>query len=190
MSTLSILRFHYRNVLRQDFLSKYNYTHVLEVSRLCRIILVLEAPSNLLDSVKLAIENLCGQKCIKARSGALTKKSFEFNRFLLSQESERKAYVARLVQSVLRGHIMYKFLEKFGMIISLHHPIEIRRNSIEFHLSMATTLLLKEFPQLKENFEILAHLREFKVIIVTSANIEGETSFLWSGFNKGAGRTE
>lgn len=158
----------------------------MEVLRLCNIIVVSKAPPNLLGNVKLAIENLCGQKCVKT-SRASTKKSFQFKKVF---ESERKAHVTYLAQSVLRGHIMYKFLEKLGMIISFHYPVEIKRNSIQFHFSMATTFLLKELPQLKENFEIFAHLREFKVIIVTSANTEGEALLLWSGFRRNTGNTK
>lgn len=64
----------------------------MEVLRLCNIIVVPKAPPNLLGNVKLAIENLCGQKRVMT-SRAFTKKSFQFKKVF---ESERKAYVTYL----------------------------------------------------------------------------------------------
>jgi len=198
MSTPSIFRLHYENVLRQDLLLKLNYTHILQVPRLCGVVIVPKAPSNFLENVKLAIENLCGQKCTRERSKAsLTTrgeagearsaspgKSFSFEQS--NQKSEREtAYVTYLARSTLRGHNMYKFLEKLSLIIPSHFPVRIRRNSIQCHFSMATTFLLKEFPQIKDNFGIFAHIRGFEVTIVTSADTPaGETLLLWSGFEE------
>lgn len=111
-------------------------------------------------------------------------KSFSFEQS--NQKSEREtAYVTYLARSTLRGHNMYKFLEKLSLIIPSHFPVRIRRNSIQCHFSMATTFLLKEFPQIKDNFGIFAHIRGFEVTIVTSADTPaGETLLLWSGFEE------
>nr|YP_009277430.1 ribosomal protein L5 [Ophioglossum californicum]YP_010439848.1 ribosomal protein L5 [Ophioglossum vulgatum]AOH05900.1 ribosomal protein L5 [Ophioglossum californicum]UTD44894.1 ribosomal protein L5 [Ophioglossum vulgatum] len=183
MFTPSILRFHYENVLRQDLLLKLNHTHISEVPELCEIMIVSKAfKKSSFHSKKgeLAIENPCGQKCMKKRNGSSTGKSFRFKQFVLNQESKRKA----VVTCTLRGHVMYKFLEKLVPIIHTpHYPVIKQRNSIQFHFSMATTLS-GEFPPIKENFEIFAHLRGFDVTIVTSATTREDTFTLWSGFER------
>nr|AOH05950.1 ribosomal protein L5 [Psilotum nudum] len=186
MLTPSILRFHYDNVLRQDLLLKPDYTHPSQVPRSCGIIIVPKARSNSkTKNVELAIENMSGQRCVKEQSRGSTPKSFRFKQFVLNRESERKAaYVTNLARSTLRGHIMYKYLEKLVMIIPFHYPVEIRRNSIQSNLSMATTFLFKEFPQIKENFEIFAYIGGFNVTLVTSADTPEETFISWSGFRR------
>jgi ribosomal protein L5 len=40
MFTPNRLRFHYENLLRQDLLLKLNYANIMEVPRLCKIIVV------------------------------------------------------------------------------------------------------------------------------------------------------
>nr|QIA59866.1 ribosomal protein L5 [Riccia cavernosa] len=175
------LEFHYNQVIRPDLLLKIHYENIMEVPRLCKIIVVPKAPSNLIKNVKLAMEIVCGQKFIQTRSRGSTGKSFRFNKFVLNQESTRDTgYVTYLARSTLRGHIMYNFLEKLVTIISFYdYPVKIQKNSIQ--LSMATSLL-RLFPEIQDHFEIFEHIRGFDVTIVTSANTQDETVILWSGF--------
>jgi hypothetical protein len=56
------LHFRYENLLRQDLLLKFNYANVMEISSLCKIIVVPKAPSNLIRNVKLVMEIICSQK--------------------------------------------------------------------------------------------------------------------------------
>ena len=51
MFTPNRLRFHYENLLRQDSLLKLNYANIMEVPRLCKIIIVPKAPSNLIKNI-------------------------------------------------------------------------------------------------------------------------------------------
>nr|AHG59225.1 ribosomal protein L5 [Andreaea rothii] len=177
----SRLRFHYENLLRQDLLLKLNYANIMEVPRLCKIIVVPKAPSDLIRNVELAMEIVCGQKFIQTQSRDSTGKSFRFNKFVSNQESKRDTgYVTYLARSTLRGHSMYNFLEKLVTIISFYdYPVKIQKNSIQ--LSMATSLL-RLFPEIQNHFEIFEHIRGFDVTIVTSANTQDETFILWSGF--------
>ncbi|BFI07444.1 hypothetical protein MPTK1_2g12110 [Marchantia polymorpha subsp. ruderalis] len=62
------LEFHYNQVIRPDLLLKINYENIMEVPRLCKIIVVPKAPSNFIKNVKLAMEIVCGQKFIQTRS--------------------------------------------------------------------------------------------------------------------------
>nr|QIA60570.1 ribosomal protein L5 [Odontoschisma grosseverrucosum] len=175
------LEFHYDQVIRPDLLLKIDYENIMEVPRLCKIIVVPKAPSSFIKNVKLAMEIVCGQKFIQTRGRGSTGKSFRFNKFVLNQESKRDTgYVTYLARSTLRGHIMYNFLEKLVTIISFYdYPVKIRKNSIR--LSIATSLL-RLFPEIQDHFEIFEHIRGFDVTIVTSANTQDETVILWSGF--------
>jgi ribosomal protein L5 len=76
MFTPNRLRFHYENLLRQDLLLKLNYANIMEVPRLCKIIIVPKAPSNLIKNVKLVMEIVCSKKFIQTQSKDLTKKLF------------------------------------------------------------------------------------------------------------------
>ena len=107
------LEFHYNQVIRPDLLLKINYENIMEVPRLCKIIVVPKAPSSFIKNVKLAMEIVCGQKFIQTRSKSSAGKSFRFNKFVLNQESKKETGdVTHLARSTLRGHIMYNFLEK------------------------------------------------------------------------------
>lgn len=181
MFTPNRLRFHYENLLRQDLLLKLNYANIMEVPRLCKIIIVPKAPSNLIKNVKLAMEIVCGQKFIRTRSRDSAEKSFRFNKFLLNRESKKDTgYVTYLAQSTLRGHTMYNFLEKLITIISFYdYPVKVQKSSIQ--LSMPTSLL-RLFPEIQNHFEIFEHIQGFDVTIVTSAKTQDEAFILWSGF--------
>nr|WIA66257.1 ribosomal protein L5 [Apopellia endiviifolia]WIA66298.1 ribosomal protein L5 [Apopellia endiviifolia]WIA66339.1 ribosomal protein L5 [Apopellia endiviifolia]WIA66380.1 ribosomal protein L5 [Apopellia endiviifolia]WKW95101.1 ribosomal protein L5 [Apopellia endiviifolia] len=170
------LEFHYDQVIRPDLLLKINYENIMEVPRLCEIIVVPKAPSNFIKNVKLAMEIVCGQKFIQTRRGKYGIRSIFINKF---QERDT-GYVTYLARSTLRGHIMYNFLEKLVTIISFYdYPVKIRKNSIQ--LSMATSLL-RLFPEIQDHFEIFEHIRGFDVTIITSANTQDETVISWSGF--------
>ncbi len=84
-------RFHYENLLRQNLLLKLNYANIIEVPRLCKIIIVPKAPSNLIRNVKLAMEIICSQKFTQtqSRSRNSTRRSFRFNKFVLNQKSKQ-----------------------------------------------------------------------------------------------------
>lgn len=181
MFTPNRLRFHYENVLRQDSLLKPNHANIMEVPRSCEIIVIPKAPSDLIKNVKLAMEIVCGQEFIQTRSRGSTGKSFRFNKFVLSPESERDTgYVTYLARSTLRGHIMYIFSEKPVTIMSFYnYPVKIQKNSIQLSIS---TELLRLFPEIQNHFEIFEHIRGFHVTIVTSANTLDETILSWSGF--------
>lgn len=181
MFTPNRLRFHYENSLRQDLLLKLNYANIMEVPRLCKIIVVPKAPSDLIENVKLAMEIVCGQKLIQTRSRDSTGKSFRFNKFVLNRESKRDTgYVTYLARSTLRGYTMYNFSEKLVTIISFYdYPVKIQKNPIQS--SMATSLL-RSFPEIQNHFEIFEHIRGFDVTIVTPANTQDETFISWSGF--------
>nr|YP_010881207.1 ribosomal protein L5 [Pellia neesiana]WIA66955.1 ribosomal protein L5 [Pellia neesiana]WIA66996.1 ribosomal protein L5 [Pellia neesiana]WIA67037.1 ribosomal protein L5 [Pellia neesiana] len=168
------LEFHYDQVIRPDLLLKMNYENIMEVPRLCEIIVVPKAPpsKNFIKNVKLAMEIVRGQKLFIQRSRATNTSSFRVN-----QESEKSAgYVTSyLARSTLRGHIMYNFLEKLVTIISFYdYPVKIRKNSIQL------STLLRSFPEIQDHhFE---HIRGFDVTIITSANTQDETVISWSGF--------
>ena len=62
------LHFHYEDVLREDLLLKMNHTNVMEVPGLFEIRLVTKSTSDAkIQFGKLAMEILCGQKCIQAQ---------------------------------------------------------------------------------------------------------------------------
>nr|AND50373.1 ribosomal protein L5 [Flatbergium sericeum] len=181
MFTLNRLRFHYENLLRQDLLLKLNYANIMEVPKLCKIIVVPKAPSNLIRNVKLAMEIICSQKFTQTQSRNSTGRSFQFNKFVLNQRSKKNTkYVTYLARSTLQGHTMYNFLEKLVTIISFYdYPVKIQRNSIQLSIAMS---LLRLFPEIQNHFEIFEHIRGFDITIVTSANTQDETFILWSGF--------
>jgi ribosomal protein L5 len=171
MFTPNRLRFHYENLLRQDLLLKLNYANIMEVPRLCKIIVVPKAPSNLIRNVKLTMEIICSQKFTQTQNKNSTGRLFRFNKFVLNQKSKK---------STLRSHTMYNFLEKLVTIISFYdYPIKIQRNSIQLSMAMS---LLQLFLEIQNHFEILEHIRGFDITIVTSANTQDETFILWSGF--------
>ncbi len=58
----------HENLLRQDLLLKLNYANIMEVPRLCKIIIVPKAPSNLIKNVKLVMEIICNQKFTQTQS--------------------------------------------------------------------------------------------------------------------------
>nr|YP_009674911.1 ribosomal protein L5 [Haplomitrium hookeri]QDE12944.1 ribosomal protein L5 [Haplomitrium hookeri] len=175
------LEFHHNQVIRPDLLPKMNYGNIMEVPRLCKIIVVPKAPSNFVKNVKLAMEIVCGQRFIQTRSGGPTGKSFRFNKFVLNQESKRDTgYVTYLAQSTPRGHITYNFSEKLVTIISFYdYPVKIQKNPIQ--LSMATSLL-RLLPDIQDHFEIFEHIRGSDATIATPANTQDETVIPWSGF--------
>lgn len=182
MFTPNRLRFHYENVLRQDSLLKLNHANIMEVPRSREVIVIPKAPSDFLKkNVKLAMEMVCGEFIQTRSRGSTTGKSFRFNKFVLSPESERDTgYVTYLTRSTLRGHIMYIFSEKPVTIMSFYnYPVRIQKNSIQLSIS---TELLRLFPEIPNHFEIFEHIRGFHVTIVTSANTLDETILSWSGF--------
>ncbi len=141
MFTPNRLCFHYENLLRQDLLLKLNYANIMEVPRLCKIIVVPKAPYNLIRNVKLTMEIICSQKFTPTQNRNSIGRSSQFNKFVLNRKSKKNTeYVTYLARSTLRGHTTYNFLEKLVTIISLYdYPVKIQRNSIQ--LSMAMSLL-------------------------------------------------
>ena len=83
MFTPNRLRFHYKNLLRQDLLLKFNYANIMEFPRLCKIIVVPKAPFKLIENVKLTMVIVCVQKFIQTQSIDSIGKSFRFNKFIL-----------------------------------------------------------------------------------------------------------
>ncbi len=132
------LHFRYENLLRQDLLLKFNYANVMEISSLCKIIVVPKAPSNLIRNVKLVMEIICSQKFTQTQSRNSIRKSFRFNKFVLNRKSKKNTYYfIYLARITLRGHTMYNFLEKLVTIISFYnYSIKIQRNSIQLSIAM------------------------------------------------------
>jgi hypothetical protein len=83
------LHFHYENLLHQDLLLKLNYANIMEVPILCKIIVVLKAPSNLIRNVKLTMEIICSQKFTQTQSINSIGRSFDLIS-LYYIESQRK----------------------------------------------------------------------------------------------------
>ncbi len=101
--------------------------NIMEVLRLCKIIVVPKASSNLKRNVKLVMEIICSQKFTKTQSKNLMGRSFQFNKFVLNRKSKKNTkYVTYLAWSILRGHTMYNSLENFVTIISFYEVKCIR----------------------------------------------------------------
>jgi hypothetical protein len=56
----------------------------MEFLRLCKMIVIPKAPSNLIRNVKLAMEIIYSQKFTQTQSINLIRKSFQLNKFVLN----------------------------------------------------------------------------------------------------------
>lgn len=172
------LHFHYEDVLRQDLLLKLNHTNIMEVPGLFEIRLVPKSTSDVkIQFGKLAMEILCGQRCIQAELPPHLKAGkSRSNAFLGSQKD-----ATSLRQSIIRGHGMYNFLVRVLTVMSmLDSQVSIEQgNCIKFFMA---TEFCEFSPEIEDHFEIFENIGGFNVTIVTSASSKEETSLLWSGF--------
>ncbi|XP_037423746.1 60S ribosomal protein L5, mitochondrial-like [Triticum dicoccoides] len=170
------LHFHYEDVLREDLLLKLNHTNTMEVPGLFEIRLVPKSTTGAkIQFGKLAMEILCGQRCIQAELPAHLKGKAT-NAYLGSQKD-----AVSLRQSIIRGHGMYNFLVRVLTVMSmLDSKVAIEQgNCVKFFMA---TEFCEFSPEIEDHFEIFETIGGFNVTIVTTACSKEETSLLWSGF--------
>lgn len=170
------LHFHYEDVLREDLLLKLNHTNIMEVPGLFEIRLVPKSTAGAkIQFGKLAMEILCGQRCIQAELPAHLKGKAA-NAYLGSQKD-----AVSLRQSIIRGHGMYNFLVRVLTVMSmLDSKVAIEQgNCVKFFMA---TEFCEFSPEIEDHFEIFETIGGFNVTVVTTACSKEETSLLWSGF--------
>jgi len=194
------IRYYYEHVLRYDLLLKLDYTNIMEVPQLCKIlILAKKVPYNHLKNVSLALEIICGQKTsynllpdsmtprrLASRSPIGRK---DWRPAARQSDSPRGASQSNLVFIFcsLRSQVMFNFLDKLFSFSALsessnQYKIQIRgqeiqvkgRLSAEFHL----------FPEIQNHFEFFEHFQNLEIKLITSAKSENETRLLWAGLQQ------
>jgi ribosomal protein L5 len=199
----SRLRFHYEHILRKDLLLKGQYANIMEVPRLAKAHIAQAKPKRLaqpsggkptsavsttangdVQNASLALEMICGQKCVTAVETTLTggrrvKASQLQKSVSAGSKGGFKLQLNSILRSCLRAQMLYNFLEKLITIIALYEfKLQINTKAIHLHLG---TNLLRLFPEIQNNFEMVSSAQSVNVIIVTSAKSARETRLLWTG---------
>jgi ribosomal protein L5 len=71
MNISNKLCFHYQHILRSDLLLKLNYSNIMEIPRVTKVIILSQVPYESIKQVSLALEIISGQKLIQKESSLL-----------------------------------------------------------------------------------------------------------------------
>ena len=173
---MSILKDLYNNEIKKNMVEKFNYTSVMQVPRLDKIVLnigVGEATndSKFLEAAQKDLEAISGQKAV------ITKAKKSIAGFKLREGQPIG------VKVTLRGEAMYNFMEKL-IKVALPRVRDFRGVSPKAFDNFGNyTLGIKEqliFPEI--NFDEIVKLRGMDIVFVTTAKTNEEAFELLSGF--------
>ena len=168
------LREKYNNEIKSEMMKKFNYSSVMEIPRIEKIVLNVgcgDAVSNskVLDDVVEELTLITGQKPV------ITKARKSIANFKLREDMKIGAKVT------LRGERMYDFFDKL-ITISLPRVRDFRGVSDNAFDGRGNYALgIKEqliFPEI--NFDKIKKVRGMDIIIVTTANTDEEARYLLS----------
>ena len=71
MNISNKLCFHYQHILRSDLLLKLNYSNIMEIPHLTKVMILSQVPYESIKQVSLALEIISGQKFIQTESSLL-----------------------------------------------------------------------------------------------------------------------
>ena len=173
---MSILKDLYNNEIKKNMVEKFNYSSVMQVPRLDKIVLnigVGEATndSKFLEAAQKDLEAISGQKAV------ITKAKKSIAGFKLREGQPIG------VKVTLRGEAMYNFMEKL-IKVALPRVRDFRGVSPKAFDNFGNyTLGIKEqliFPEI--NFDEIVKLRGMDIVFVTTAKTNDEAFELLSGF--------
>lgn len=200
------IRYYFENILRYDLLLKLNYSNIMQVPQITKIIILAHSvPLPLRPSVSLALEIISGQKVFSAiLSDALGQHNRDPKLFLPARSPRRSDPTSQsrnfkvrkdrhstfsqsnsaLLCCSLRGGTMYNFLEKLISLLRCalrpHYDEFIKGQEVQLTLSNREVPL---FPEIQNHFEPTA-LKAIQIKLVTSARNERETRLLWTGLQQ------
>ena len=76
MNISNKLCFHYQYILRSDLLLKLNYSNIMEIPHLTKVMILSQVPYESIKQVSLALEIISGQKFIQTESSLLQLKPY------------------------------------------------------------------------------------------------------------------
>ena len=173
MSTFKDL---YNNEIKKNLKEKYNYSSVMEVPKLNKIVINIGVgdgshDSKFIEAAAKDLELIAGQKPV------ITKAKKSIAGFKLREGQ------AIGVKVTLRGEAMYNFMEKL-IKVSLPRVRDFRGVSPKaFDGKGNYTLGIKEqliFPEI--NYDEIVKLRGMDIVFVTTAKTNEEAAYLLSGF--------
>ena len=173
MSTFKEL---YNNEIKKNLKEKYNYSSVMEVPKLNKIVINIGVgdgshDSKFVEAAAKDLELISGQKPI------ITKAKKSIASFKLREGQPIG------VKVTLRGEAMYNFMEKL-IKVSLPRVRDFRGVSKKaFDGKGNYTLGIKEqiiFPEI--NYDEIVKLRGMDIVFVTTAKTDEEATDLLSGF--------
>ena len=173
MSTLKDL---YNNEIKKNMVEKFNYSSVMQVPKLDKIVLNIGVgdashDSKFLEAAQKDLEAISGQKAV------ITKAKKSIAGFKLREGQPIG------VKVTLRGEAMYNFMEKL-IRVALPRVRDFRGISSKAFDGFGNyTLGIKEqliFPEI--NFDEVVKLRGMDIVFVTTAKTNEEAFELLSGF--------
>ena len=173
MSTLKDL---YNNEIKKNMVEKFNYSSVMQVPKLDKIVLNIGVgdasnDSKFLEAAQKDLEKISGQKAV------ITKAKKSIAGFKLREGQPIG------VKVTLRGEAMYNFMEKL-INVALPRVRDFRGISPKAFDGFGNyTLGIKEqliFPEI--NFDEIVKLRGMDIVFVTTAKTNEEAFELLSGF--------
>ena len=173
MSTFKDL---YNNEIKKDLKEKFNYSSIMEVPKLSKIVINIGVgdgshDAKFIDAAAKDLEAIAGQKPV------ITKAKKSIAGFKLREGQ------AIGVKVTLRGEAMYNFFEKL-VKVSLPRVRDFRGVSKKaFDGKGNYTLGIKEqiiFPEI--NYDEILKLRGMDIVFVTTAKTNDEAFELLSGF--------
>lgn len=170
---------YYQKILTYDFILKQNYTSIMQLPRMEKI--VLNASSkNYLQEKKNLLVTLAALECISGEKPQLTYAKKSVANFKIRQHQLLGCKI------VLRENLMYAFLTKFSRILlpslrdSLTPKEFLQRNQESFLTKKQTQKLarfigysfglknLMIFPELEKHFELVENFRGINFTFVVS----------------------
>lgn len=173
MSTLKDL---YNNEIKKNLMEKYNYSSVMQVPKLEKVVVNIGAgdashDSKFIEAAAKDLELIAGQKPV------ITKAKKSIAGFKLREGQ------AIGVKVTLRGEAMYNFIEKL-IKVALPRVRDFRGVSPKAFDGFGNyTLGIKEqiiFPEI--NYDDIVKLRGMDIVFVTTAETNEEAFDLLSGF--------
>lgn len=170
------LRNLYNNEIKKSLMEKFNYSSVMQVPKLSKIVVNIGVgdashDSKFIEAAKKDLEAITGQKAI------ITKAKKSIAAFKLREGQPIG------VKVTLRGDAMYNFMEKL-IKVALPRVRDFRGISSKAFDGFGNyTLGIKEqliFPEI--NYDEIVKLRGMDIVFVTTAETDDEALELLSGF--------
>lgn len=174
---MHIFEHHYHNIIKLDFINKFNYKNIYSIPKIIKIVLnfgIKEVNFKLLLSLLTALELISSQKAILTRSSTSN----------ISLKIRKGAPVGCKV--TLRKSVMYLFFSKLILIIfpsiKQFDGFTFKPQTKEFKPFSFKLADILNFYEIESQYELFKSTPQLDISIVTDCKSKAELKFLLTSF--------